>query len=196
MTRDEAKTLKPGDKIIVARKDGNGSPQCATVGKEYVVEHGGVDLVFKSDHNWFYSIQAWLPQLERAPSSDFDPAWPHGHVTRDGRKARVICTDAAGSRPVVALVLIEGKEIPTSFTEKGRLYNDAEDTTLDLINAPAPRPEPIVRKWWALVWPSGEMSTFIHRTLASAEDALEGRSPGWRIIPVEIRELRDDAEGE
>lgn len=33
--------------------------------------------------------------------SEFDPKWPHGHVTRDGRKARIICTDAKGRYPIV-----------------------------------------------------------------------------------------------
>lgn len=42
--------------------------------------------------------------------SDFDPDWPHGHVTRDGHKARIICRDAKGSQPLVVLVDLGDRE--------------------------------------------------------------------------------------
>lgn len=68
--------------------------------------------------------------------SAFDPAWPHGHVTRDGRKARIICTDAKGEYPIVALAeCADGNELP--------LWTDANGCCCpsysDLLNAPAPK---------------------------------------------------------
>lgn len=73
-------------------------------------------------------------------NNEFDPNWPHGHVTRDGRKARVLCTDRAGRWPLVALIESAGYEDVISCTREGR--NDetpvSEESPLDLFNAPAP----------------------------------------------------------
>lgn len=49
----------------------------------------------------------------------FDPTKPV--QTRDGRKARIICTDAASPLPIVALVTDKGVEYPTVFTKEGRV---------------------------------------------------------------------------
>ena len=57
-------------------------------------------------------------------------------ITRDGRNARIICTDAKGNFPVVALVEIHnGAENVIRLEENGHFYNDAEDSR-DLFFAP------------------------------------------------------------
>lgn len=59
--------------------------------------------------------------------------------TRDGRPARIVCTNARGRYPIVALVAAkDGTESPISFTAAGRLVEGDEDD-LDLVNIP---PEP------------------------------------------------------
>jgi len=68
--------------------------------------------------------------------ADFDPAWPHGHQTRDGRKARVICTDAKGRWPIIALTMDgDGNELPLWCGSDGR----CEPYASRLINAPPPK---------------------------------------------------------
>jgi hypothetical protein len=76
--------------------------------------------------------------------TDFDPNWPHGHVTRDGHKARIICTDA-GSHvyPIVALV----GSCPRSFTSGGRFSASGEHHHFDLLNAPAPKRKMRLEGW-------------------------------------------------
>lgn len=57
-------------------------------------------------------------------------------ITRDGRNARIICTDAKGNFPVIALVKIHnGDETVIRLKENGRFYNDTEDSN-DLFFAP------------------------------------------------------------
>lgn len=57
-------------------------------------------------------------------------------ITRDGRNARIICTDAKGNFPVVALVEIyNGTENVLRLEENGHFYNDTEDSR-DLFFAP------------------------------------------------------------
>ena len=41
-------------------------------------------------------------------------------VTREGKDARIICTDAKGKYPIVALIKSQNIEYPSVFTNKGK----------------------------------------------------------------------------
>ena len=43
-------------------------------------------------------------------------------VTRNGRSARIICTDAKGNYPIVALIEEGGYDNALSYTKDGKLY--------------------------------------------------------------------------
>lgn len=61
-------------------------------------------------------------------------------VTRDGRSARIICTDRVGRWPIVALISDNGEEIICSFTTDGKKYiPKAEVNLTDLFFAPKKR---------------------------------------------------------
>ena len=50
-------------------------------------------------------------------------------VTRDGRNVRIICTDAKGNFPIIALVETHNDtEVALRLSEDGHFYNDAEDS--------------------------------------------------------------------
>ena len=50
-------------------------------------------------------------------------------ITRDGRNARIICTDAKGNFPIIALVeTYNGNETVLRLKENGRFYNDTENS--------------------------------------------------------------------
>lgn len=76
--------------------------------------------------------------------SDFDPNWPHGHVTRSGLKARIICTDRVGDEPIVVLVGNDDTVLPARCDGT----NPHGISDCDLINAPAPK-----REFWVNVYP-------------------------------------------
>ena len=57
-------------------------------------------------------------------------------VTRDGRKARILCTDAKGDYPIVALVEENDGEYSVSCTKDGRYYLNEIDDKNDLFFAP------------------------------------------------------------
>lgn len=59
-------------------------------------------------------------------------------VTRDGRNARIICTDAKGKYPIVALMEISDgfTEFPHKFKNNGHFLYGDEDYYLDLFFAP------------------------------------------------------------
>ena len=59
--------------------------------------------------------------------------------TRDGRKARIICFDAKGTHPIIALVSdpdIEGEEIPFCYTNDGFYNNPNFESYHDLMLLP------------------------------------------------------------
>ena len=56
-------------------------------------------------------------------------------VTRDGRSARIICTDRLGKWPIVALISNNGEEIICSFTTDGEKYAQEMEKS-DLFFAP------------------------------------------------------------
>lgn len=68
--------------------------------------------------------------------ADFDPTKPVR--TRDGRPARIICTDAKkGDYPIIALVTERESENeePWTFTAEGK-FNGCLQDAMDLVNAP------------------------------------------------------------
>ena len=60
---------------------------------------------------------------------------PRDLVTRNGRKARVICKDRAGKAcPLVVLVTMEdGEEIPFTYHIDGKFYHDENELDLFFI---------------------------------------------------------------
>ncbi|API58546.1 hypothetical protein BSL82_03825 [Tardibacter chloracetimidivorans] len=60
--------------------------------------------------------------------------------TRDGRKARIVATDAAGKFPVVALVTgYDGNEYPDTFLLSGSSYSGLDESSEDLVQVPEQR---------------------------------------------------------
>lgn len=55
--------------------------------------------------------------------------------TRDGRKARIVCFDAEGGKPLIVLSKIDGKEVILRYTEKGQS---------DYYHSPTPREDDLM----------------------------------------------------
>ncbi|MDE3023832.1 MAG: hypothetical protein KGI54_18605 [Pseudomonadota bacterium] len=130
-------------------------------------------------------------ESQTAPQSttpvDFDPNWSHGHVTRDGKPARILCWDAKGDQPIVAAVThADGTESIERYELDGLYYpaGVAIDGD-DLLNAPAPKRK---RTVWALLRADGSWAW--HPTKEWAE--IFARTCKDRLIatavPVEMEE--------
>jgi len=59
----------------------------------------------------------------------FDPNKPIR--TRDGREARIVCTDAKGKQPIVAMISVDGREIAYQYSSDGISSSPAH---ADLVN--------------------------------------------------------------
>ena len=57
-------------------------------------------------------------------------------MTRDGSKARIICTNANSEYPIIALVEICDYEKAFTYTKDGRYFLTGSQTHLDLFFAP------------------------------------------------------------
>jgi hypothetical protein len=111
----------------------------------------------------------------------FDPTKPV--QTRDGRKARIICTDMVDERyPIVALITEEtDREFPVSFTADGRILDSAREHDNDLVNIPEKR------EGWINVYPVPESpwrtpSDWLYPTM---EEAIEDCTDGY-ITTVKV----------
>lgn len=103
--------------------------------------------------------------------TEFTLDWPHGHMTRDGRPARIVATDREHSRqpPIVALVSEKGDEIILTYFNNGHYYGEGEGA-YDLINRPAPKRHGEV---WANIYSSRttDEAVNVHTTRDEADRA-------------------------
>lgn len=70
-------------------------------------------------------------------------------VTRDGRPARIICTNTKGKYPVVALVETDDREITYDFNAEGK-YLDGDEDDRDLFFVSEKR------EGWVNIYRNGE----------------------------------------
>ena len=70
-------------------------------------------------------------------------------ITRDGRPARIICTNTKGKYPVVALVENDDREITYDFNAEGK-YLDGDEDDRDLFFASEKR------EGWVNIYRNGE----------------------------------------
>lgn len=105
-------------------------------------------------------------------------------VTRDGERARIICTDRNPNYPIVALV--GEKTIVNYYTIKGRYFGNEVPNSRDLFFAPEPKTKKV---GWMNVCKYGDDKHFslvggvIHPT---REQALTER-PDWAVDTIQIR---------
>lgn len=104
-------------------------------------------------------------------------------VTRDGREVRIICTDAKGDEPIVALIYNKNRDEENVYTynRDGYFYGD-NDSCLDLFFAPIKR-EGWINLYWSIggdkfVYPGGTI-------YVSKEDAMNSKNIDY-ITSVKI----------
>ena len=104
--------------------------------------------------------------------------------TRDGRKARIICFDAKGTYPIIALVPdpdIEGEEIPFCYTNDGFYNNPDYESNHDLMMLPEKK------EGWVNIYNDGGTyySKYIYKTEKEATGQADTISPN-HVATVKI----------
>ena len=90
-------------------------------------------------------------------------------ITKDGRNVRIICTDAKGNFPIIALVEIyNGNETVLRLKENGRFYDDTENSS-DLFFVP------IKKEGWVNMYKTRSGGAQIGQIYSSKEEAEMGR---------------------
>ena len=93
-------------------------------------------------------------------------------VTRDGREVRIICTDAKGDEPIVALLYNKNRDEENVYTynKDGIFYKD-NDSCLDLFFAP------IKREGWVNIYKNNSWRDRIAGDVFPSEkEAKEGKT--------------------
>ena len=102
-------------------------------------------------------------------------------VTRDGREVRIICTDAKGDEPIVALLYNKNRDEENVYTynRDGYFYKD-NDSCLDLFFAP------IKREGWINVYFSVDKGKYVGKEIyRSKEEAIKNKF-GIYIATIKI----------
>lgn len=109
-------------------------------------------------------------------------------VTRDGRNVRIICTDAKGDEPIIALVYNNNRDEENVYTynRDGSFYGDNYDC-LDLFFAP------IKKEGWINLFKDKEInypyiSGIIHDSEEEAKEAIKGDPDFIATIKIEWEE--------
>ena len=107
-------------------------------------------------------------------------------VTRDGRAVRIICTDAKGDEPIIALVYNNNREEENVYTynRDGSFYGDNYDC-LDLFFAP------IKKEGWINLFKDEDivyLTGIIHDSEKDAKEAAQGESDFIATIKIEWEE--------
>ena len=109
-------------------------------------------------------------------------------VTRDGREVRIICTDAKGDEPIIALVYnnIREEENVYTYNRDGYFYGD-NDSCLDLFFAP------IKKEGWINLFKDKEINYpyipgIIHDSEEEAKEVIKGDPDFISTIKIEWEE--------
>ena len=101
-------------------------------------------------------------------------------VTKDGRKVRIICTNAKNEFPIIALITNDDKEVLMDYNNNGKVSPD-EMTDLDLFFAPN------IKKGWINIFENNNgiyTSIHIYKTKDEAEEV--GKKSNYYISTHKI----------
>ena len=101
-------------------------------------------------------------------------------VTRDGREVRIICTDAKGDEPIIALIYNKNRDEENVYTynREGIFYKD-NDSCLDLFFAP------IKREGWVNIYSEQEYRYPGENIFNTKEEAIKYKDINY-IATVKI----------
>ena len=95
-------------------------------------------------------------------------------VTRDGRNVRIICTNAKGNFPIIALVETHNDtEVAIRLSEDGHFYNYAEDSS-DLFFATEKQ------EGWINVYLDAENDSYVGTRIYKSKEEAENSGKIWR----------------
>ena len=95
-------------------------------------------------------------------------------VTRDGRNVRIICTNAKGNFPIIALVETHNDtEVTLRLSEDGHFYNYAEDSS-DLFFATEKQ------EGWINVYLDAENDSYVGINIYRSKEDAENDGKIWK----------------
>lgn len=105
-------------------------------------------------------------------------------MTRDGRKARIVCTDMKNEQPILALITEGNREDIRFYSQNGVWCNDFLNHKLDLVFAP------IKKKGWINIYKgiTEKTSSYAGQTIyKSKNEALKNKDSDNYITTTKIK---------
>lgn len=94
-------------------------------------------------------------------------------ITRDGNSVRILCTDAKGNFPIIALVkTYNGSETVLRLKENGHFYNDTEDSR-DLFFATEKK------EGWINIYLDAEDGSYVETCIYKSKEEAEENGKKW-----------------
>ena len=95
-------------------------------------------------------------------------------ITRDGKNARIICTDAKNNYPIVALIeTSNGKERQPCGYKKDGTYVAGEELSCDLFFAPEKH------EGWINIYLDAENSSYVETCIYKSKEEAEESGKKW-----------------
>lgn len=102
-------------------------------------------------------------------------------ITRDGNSVRILCTDAKGNFPIVALVkTYNGSENVIRLRENGHFYNDADDSR-DLFFVSEKK------EGWINIYLDVENSSYVETCIYKSKEEAEESGKKWSRYITTVR---------
>lgn len=102
-------------------------------------------------------------------------------VTRDGRNVRIVCTNAKGNFPIIALVeMYNGAETVLRLKENGHFYNDTEDSR-DLFFATEKK------EGWINIYLDAEDSSYVETCIYKSKEEAEESGKKWSCYITTVK---------
>ena len=103
--------------------------------------------------------------------------------TRDGRAARIICTDLNSAQPIVAVVNcfgeVDGEEFLRLYSKDGHFYTDGIQCEFDLV----PLPRRLKREYWVNIYPRVTAGNILHFSKSDADSiAMSDRVACVKVV--------------
>lgn len=102
-------------------------------------------------------------------------------ITRDGNSIRILCTDAKGNFPIIALVkTYNGSETVLRLKENGHFYNDTEDSR-DLFFALEKK------EGWVNIYLDAENSSYVETCIYKSKEEAEESGKKWSCYITTVK---------
>lgn len=187
--------------------------ECAEMHKKYCTSKWGVirgpfaagwEAGYATASIKYFESSAVFPEIPPYKMEIFPPKpksldWTKPIQTRDGKKARLVCSDLRSLQPYIVAIettMVDKPEYIGQHSSDGRYSEDNMECGRDIINVPeVPKPKKRIQlEYWVNLYKGGDGLYYVERLFASSDAAdSSGYSHRIKCVRIVIDEEAEDA---